>query len=110
MLPETLLADIETATGANGILFVDLHSYRAYKPLALGIRAKLVNAKSTDFLWAIDEIFDAGQANVILAANQFQRGGQVNNISARTSGSATASPRVFAKYVANSIFSTLPTR
>ena len=109
-LPETLLADIESATGANGILFIDLDSYRAYKPLALGIRAKLVDAKRADFLWAIDETFDAGQANVILAANQFQRGGQVNNISARTSGSATASPRVFAKYVANSIFSTLPIR
>ena len=49
-LPETLLADIETATGANGILFVDLDSYRAYKPLALGIRAKLVDAKRADFL------------------------------------------------------------
>ncbi len=109
-LPETFLADIGAATGANGILLIDLDSYRAYKPLALGVRAKLVDAKRADFLWAIDETFDAGQANVILAANEFQRGVQVNNISARTSGSATASPRVFAKYIANSIFSTLPIR
>lgn len=109
-LPETFLADIGTATGANGILLVDLDSYRAYKPLALGVRAKLVDAKSADFLWAIDETFDAGQPNIILAANQFQRNVQVNNISARTSGSTTASPRTFAKYVANSTFSTLPIR
>ena len=109
-LPESFLADIETATGANGILLVDLASFRAYKPLALGVRAKLVDAKRADFLWAIDETFDAGQPDVILAANQFQRGGQVHNISARTTGSVTASPRVFTKYVANSIFSTLPIR
>ena len=109
-LPDTFLSDIETATGANGILLVDLDSYRAYKPLALGVRAKLVDAKSADFLWAIDETFDAGQPDIILATNQFQRKVQVNNISARTSGSTTASPRTFAKYVANSTFSTLPIR
>ncbi|MBT3567916.1 MAG: hypothetical protein HN494_03640 [Opitutae bacterium] len=109
-LPETFLPDIENATGANGVLLVDLGSYRAYKPLALSIRSKLVDIKSSDFLWAIDETFDAGQPDVILAASQFQRVAQVNNISARTAGSATASPRAFAKYVANSTFSTLPIR
>ena len=109
-LPETFLSDIENATGANGVLLMDLDSYRAYKPLALSIRSKLVDIKSSDFLWAIDETFDAGQPNVIVAASQFQRVAQVNNISARTTGSATASPRTFAKYVANSTFSTLPIR
>jgi hypothetical protein len=109
-LPETFLSDIENATGANGVLLVDLDSYRAYKPLALSIRSKLVDIKSSDFLWAIDETFDAGQPGVIAAANQFKRVPQVNNISARTAGSATASPRTFAKYVASSTFSTLPIR
>ena len=109
-LPETFLSDIENATGANGVLLVDLDSYRAYKPLALSVRSKLVDIKSADFLWAIDETFDAGQPGVIVAANQFQRVVQVNNISARTTGSATASPRTFAKYVAHSTFSTLPIR
>ena len=109
-LPETFLSDIEKATGANGVLLMDLYSYRAYKPLALSVRAKLVEIKSADFLWAIDETFDAGQPGVIVAANQFQRAIQVNNISARTTGSATSSPRTFAKYVADSIFSTLPIR
>ena len=83
-LPETFLSDIENATGANGVLLVDLDSYRAYKPLALSVRSKLVDIKSADFLWAIDETFDAGQPGVIVAANQFQRVVQVNNISART--------------------------
>jgi hypothetical protein len=109
-LPETFLSDIQKATGANGVLMVDLDSYRTYKPLALSVRAKLVEIKSADFFWAIDETFDAGQPGVIVAANQFQRAIQVNNISARTTGSATASPRTFAKYVAHSIFSTLPIR
>tara|TARA_B100001094_G_scaffold53075_1_gene48676 strand:+ start:2297 stop:2791 length:495 start_codon:yes stop_codon:yes gene_type:complete len=109
-LPETFLSDIEKQTGANGVLLMDLNSYRPYKPLSLSVRAKLVEIKSADFLWAIDETFDAGQPGVIAAASQFQRAIQVNNLSARTTGSATASPRTFAKYVAHSIFSTLPIR
>ncbi|SVD29572.1 uncharacterized protein METZ01_LOCUS382426, partial [marine metagenome] len=95
-LPDTFLIDLERATGANGVLLVDLDSYRAYRPLALGGRAKLVDLKSADFLWAIDETFDLGQAEVIVAANQFQRKAQLGNVSARTTGSTLSSPRAFA--------------
>ena len=109
-LPETFLEDIARVTGANGVLLMDLDSYRPYRPLALGVRAKLVDLKSSDFLWAIDETFDAGQAEVIVAANRFQLETQVGNISARTTGSALSSPRAFAKYVASSTFATLPIR
>ncbi|MFP6886080.1 MAG: hypothetical protein VB997_00910 [Opitutales bacterium] len=109
-LPDTFLIDLERATGANGVLLVDLDSYRPYRPLALGVRAKLVDLKSADFLWAIDETFDLGQAEVIVAANQFQREAQLGNVSARTTGSTLSSPRAFAKYVASSTFSTLPIR
>jgi len=109
-LPQTFLADLERETGANGVLLVDLDSYRAYRPLALGVRAKLVDLKSADFLWAIDETFDAGQPDVIVAAELFQRESQLGNLSRKTSGSALSSPRTFAKYVASSTFSTLPIR
>ena len=109
-LPDTFLLDLERSTGANGVLLVDLDSYRPYRPLALGVRAKLVDLKSADFLWAIDETFDLGQAEVIAAASQFQRKAQLGNVSARTTGSALISPRAFAKYVASSTFSTLPIR
>ena len=109
-LPQTFLADLERETGANGVLLMDLDSYRAYRPLALGVRAKLVDLKSADFLWAIDETFDAGQPDVIVAAELFQRESQLGNLSRKTSGSALSSPRTFAKYVASSTFSTLPIR
>lgn len=109
-LPENFLPTIAAATGANGVLFVDLHAYRPYRPLALGVRAKLVDLRSADFLWAIDETFDSARAEIQNSANLFQRESQVHNLSGRTGGSVLSSPRAFAKYVAATTFSTLPER
>ena len=43
--------------------------------MSLGVRAKLVDLKSGEFMWAIDETFDAGHAGVILGASVFQEKG-----------------------------------
>jgi hypothetical protein len=109
-LPENFLSKIEELTSANGVLFVDLSSYKPYRPLSLSAKAKLVDIKSGEFLWAIDETFDAGHANVIVGASMFQERKQVRALSKKTNGSALQSPRVFCKYIASTIFSTLPQR
>ena len=109
-LPESFLRTLEDRTSANGVLFVDLHSYRPYRPMSLGVRAKLVDIKTGEFMWAIDETFDAGHASVIVGSSIFQEKEQVRALSAKTSGSVLHSPRIFAKYVASTTFSTLPLR
>ena len=109
-LPENFLRSIEQITGANGVLFVDIDSYRPYRPISLGVRAKLIDIKSGEFMWAIDETFDAGRADIIVGSKIFQEKSHVRALSAKTSGSATQSPRVFAKYAASLTFSTLPRR
>ena len=109
-LPENFLRELETLTNSNGILFVDIHSYRAFRPMSLGVRAKLVDIKTGEFMWAIDETFDAGHASVIMGSRVFQEKSQVRALSAKTSGSVLQSPRIFAKYVAATTFSTLPLR
>ena len=78
--------------------------------MTIGIRGKLVDLKSGDFMWAIDETIDAGDASVIVAANLFQRGKHVNALSGKTSASVLQSPRLFTKFAAQAIFATLPTR
>ena len=78
--------------------------------MSLGVRAKLVDLKSGEFMWAIDETFDAGHAGVIVGASVFQEKAQVRALSAKTSGSVLHSHRVFSKYVASTTFSTLPMR
>ena len=109
-LPANFLKMIEDYTGANGVLFVDLDSYKPFRPMSLGVRSKLVDLKTGEFMWAIDETFDAGHASVIVGASQFQEISQVRALSDRTNGSVLHSPRNFTKYVASTIFSTLPKR
>ena len=109
-LPSNFLKIIEEYTSANGVLFVDLDSYKPYRPMSLGVRSKLVDLKTGEFMWAIDETFDAGHASVILGASEFQELSQVRALSERTNGSILHSPRNFTKYVASTIFSTLPKR
>lgn len=109
-LPENFLMRLEELTAANGVLFVDVDSYRPYRPLSLGVRSKLVDLKTGEFMWAIDETFDSGHADVIAATRVFQDRAQVRALSAKTSGSVIHSPRAFAKYVASSCFSTMPMR
>jgi hypothetical protein len=109
-LPENFLRRLEDLTGANGVLFVDIDSYRAYRPLSLGVRSKLVDLKTGEFMWAIDETFDSGHANVIAGTQLFQNKAQVRALSTKTVGSVMHSPRIFAKYVASTCFSTMPMR
>lgn len=109
-LPENFLSKIEDITAANGVLFIDIHSHRAYRPMSLGIRAKLIDIKTGDFMWAIDETFDLGHGSVIVGANEFQKINHIRAISSKTSGSVLHSPRVFAKYAFSTCFSTLPKR
>ena len=109
-LPSNFLKIIEEYTSANGVLFIDLDSYKPYRPMSLGVRSKLVDLKSGEFMWAIDETFDAGHASVIVGASQFQDVSQVRALSNKTKGSVLHSPRNFTKYVASTVFSTLPRR
>jgi hypothetical protein len=78
--------------------------------MSLGVRSKLVDLKTGEFMWAIDETFDAGHASVIVGASQFQERSQVRALSDKTNGSVLHSPRNFTKYVASTVFSTLPKR
>ena len=109
-LPENFLKVLIEEYGANGVMFIDLHSFNSYRPISLGVRAKLVDLKSGEFMWAIDESIDAGDASVMVSANAYQRGKHVQAISNETRNSILQSPRLFSKFVAFSIFQTLPKR
>lgn len=109
-LPDNFFTLLNENYGVNGVLFIDLHSYKPYRPLSIGIRSKLVDLKSGEFMWAVDETIDGGNASVMVAANTYQRGHHVQSLSQKTSSSILQSPRLFTKFAAQSLFSTLPAR
>jgi hypothetical protein len=109
-LPEDFFDQLVNEFGANGVLLIDIHSYRPYRPISIGVRAKLVDLKSGEFMWAIDETVDGGDASVVVSAINFQKSKHVQALSDKTMGSILQSPRLFSKFLTNSIFSTLPNR
>jgi len=109
-LPEDFFNKLTDKYGANGVLLVDIHSYQPYRPISIGVRAKLIDLKSGEFMWAIDETIDGGDASVVSAAINFHKQKHVQAFSNKTVGSVLQSPRLFCKFLANSIFATLPKR
>ena len=109
-LPNNFLSRLEFESQANGVLFIEVLSYRPYRPISLSVRAKLVDIKTGELNWAVDEMIDAGHASVQFAAQQFQSRSQVRALSDKTQGSTIQSPRVFTKFAASMIFETLPNR
>lgn len=110
VLPSDFLGKLETISDSNAILFIDLTHYKPYKPVALGVRCKLVDVRSGEVLWAFDTLFDSGNPPVAVAARRFQLGHQKTQYPLDLSTSILKSPNRFAQYVAHDVFDTLPYR
>ena len=109
-LPDNFLDTLRSQTQANGVLFIDILSFKSYRPLSLSIRAKLVDLNSGDFMWAVDETIDSGHASVIAASKLYENMHHVRALSAKTSSSVLQSPRSFTKFVGHTLFKSLPSR
>lgn len=109
-LPADLLSRIRQNTGCDGVLFVHLAVFRAYPPLAVGWRMGLVEHVQGRSLWAADEVFDAGSAEVIRAAQIYARQHQNQPATDLDSSAVLNSPRRFGQYTAAALFALLPGR
>ena len=92
----------------DGIVFTDLTHYSPYRPLAIGVRAKLVDAASGEVRWAFDYIFDSGTPAIALAAKTYQTRYNGDNLPlAGDGGTVLISPTRFARFVANQTYVSL---
>lgn len=108
-LPAGLLKTIEEKTGCDGVLFTRLSQFKAYPPMVIGWRMKLV-ANDADILWAVDELFDAADQGVSNAARRYDRARVRNNPALDDSRSILLSPAAFGQYSARAVLGTLPVR
>lgn len=108
-LPEEFFQRLREFSGCDAVLFCQLTTFRAYAPLAVGFRMKLVDARSRQILWAADEIFDDGETAVRNGARRYQFE-QLQN--AHTDGDWVIenSPRYFGQYAIATLLNTLPSR
>ncbi|HVM59862.1 MAG TPA: hypothetical protein VMV72_03265 [Verrucomicrobiae bacterium] len=108
VLPGDLLSRLRAATGCDAVLFCHLRQFRAYPPLAVGWDLKLVDAGQRSVLWAVDEVFDAGDPAVARAAAQYFARAEQRSAIASDPDSILMSPRLFGQYAAASSFAALP--
>jgi hypothetical protein len=111
ILPDDLLPILAKTYAADGVLFIDMTLFRPYRPIAIGLRAKLVDAKSGKIIWAIDCLFDSADPAVARAALDFSSSSTYNaTTSVDSTGSILLSPRAFAAFASDTMFGTLPHR
>ncbi|OIO58620.1 MAG: hypothetical protein COZ46_06120 [Verrucomicrobia bacterium CG_4_10_14_3_um_filter_43_23] len=109
-LPANFFKVIQQTYATNGVIFLDLTHYQPYRPISIGVRSKLVDISNGSILWAFDTVFDSGNPHVASAARQFQMNYNKASYPLDTGGVILKSPRIFSKYVAYEMFSTIPRR
>ena len=110
VLPPDFLASLRREYACDGVLFAELTAYRAYAPLAVGWRLKLVDVRSGQILWAADELFDAAQPAVYRAAQRYAGPRSLWPFGREENWVAANSPRQFGRYAAAAVLDTLPER
>jgi len=109
-LPTDFLSRLGSDYSAQAVMFVDITAFDPYRPLSIGIRAKLATVADRRLIWSFDEVFTCLDPAVVAGLRRFylrnsQAGAQVD-----LSSDALESPRRFAAYVADTTFQTLPRR
>ncbi len=103
-VPGSLFPALSDRYGVDGVLFVDLTSYRPYRPISIGVRAKLVDIRAGQIFWAIDSTLDSADPRVAELALEY-----TGYFGDGPSGVVLQSPSRYAAFVAQQIFRELPT-
>jgi hypothetical protein len=109
-LPHDFLSDLGQKFGADGVLFVDITAYQGYRPMLLGIRAKLANVADKRLIWSFDEEFSVLDPSVANGARRFYLANEDGPVPYDPTEGVLQSPTRFAAYAADTMFRTLPPR
>jgi hypothetical protein len=109
-LPRDLFGWLSAECGCDAVLFVRLTTFRAYAPLAVGWRLRLVDVRTSATLWAGDEVFDGAEPAVQAAARHYQLAELQDAARCPDPWVIRNSPRQFGQYAAAQLLATLPGR
>ncbi|HXT13377.1 MAG TPA: hypothetical protein VN873_17605 [Candidatus Angelobacter sp.] len=109
-LPPDLLALLQQQSGCDAVMFSRLTVFRAYPPLEVGWRMRLVDVRTGHTLWAADEIFNGGEISVDNGARRHQLTEERVPSGAPDEWFIRNSPDKFGEYTAARLLATLPPR
>lgn len=107
VLPTKLLAKLHETYAIDGVMLLDLTYYKAYQPVGMGVRAKLLDGHSGELVWAADEVFDAANPAVSNAARKYFQTQSTTQYPLQQTQTALHSTARFSKYVAHALFTTI---
>jgi hypothetical protein len=119
IIPSSVVSMLRQKYAADAVLFTDFTLFRPYRPLAIGVRSKIVDINTMEVLWMADGILDSAEPDVSELATDFSDTGlQMSYISSkvpkgreREKGSGNQiilqSPRLYAAFVAHETFASL---
>jgi len=119
VIPPELIRVLLQKYAADAVLFTDFTLFRPYRPLAIGVRTKIVDLKTMDVIWMADGILDSAEPDVANSAMHFaERGLRMSYVSPtipkgrereQASGNQIIlqSPRLYAGYTAHEAFASL---
>jgi len=108
IIPRDLLAHLIEDYDVDGVLFTDVTHYFPYQPVSIGVRCKLVDARSGIQRWVFDHDFDSGNPGIAVAAKQFAQDQYSEQVPIASDGSTILeSPTQFGKYVAHETYRSL---
>ncbi len=106
-LPTELLSKLHATYAIDGVMLVDVSYFSPYTPVGLGVRLKLLDGRTGDIVWAVDEVYDSADPAVANAAKVFYKAESIVSYPMNTADLAVNSPNRFSKYVAHSVFNTI---
>lgn len=109
-LPADIMRVLRQEYGCDGVLFAELTAYRAYPPLAVGWRLKLVDAHTGRIIWAADEMFDAARPAVYHGVQRFTDPGLTQSLFCDDNWWAADSPTQLGRFAAARLLKSLPNR
>jgi hypothetical protein len=108
-LPHDFMTRLRQDHAADAVMFVDLTVFKPYRPLAIGVRAKLATlGGDVRLLWTFDNVFAASEPAVANSARHHFLDSDRGGIPADPTQGVLQSPTRFASYVAAAAFATLP--
>ena len=110
ILPEELLSKIREHYACQGVIFAQLTQFHSYGPMEIGWKMQLVDSRRAEVFWAVDEVFNAGNAGVANAARRHAQDHQDEAYATADSQLVLQSPRRFGQFTLSAIFATLPSR
>jgi len=107
-LPADFFTKLQRETGCDAVLFVQITSLKAYPPLAIGWRLRLVTVKGQITAWAADEWFDTEEAKVVAPLKQPMLQTLFSEDPNGKNWKKLNSPRLFAEFSLAQVLATVP--